>query len=83
MAALCAVAALLGPREQVLGCFVWNTSWCLVTSYFRHLASAPKERWRARAGAPALGQEPKLSVFTPLGVQVVDSSQEVSIVECV
>jgi hypothetical protein len=32
----------------------------LVTSYFRDLASAPKVRWRARAGAPALGQEPKL-----------------------
>jgi hypothetical protein len=30
-----------------------------VASYFRHLASAPKVRWRARAGAPALGQEPR------------------------
>jgi hypothetical protein len=27
---------------------------------FRHLASAPKVCWRARAGAPALEQEPKL-----------------------
>jgi hypothetical protein len=33
----------------------------LVSSCFRDLASAPKVRWRARAGAPALGQEPKLS----------------------
>jgi hypothetical protein len=32
----------------------------LVTFDFRHLASAPKVRWRARAGAPALEQEPKL-----------------------
>jgi hypothetical protein len=31
----------------------------LVTSNFRYLASAPKVRWRARAGALALGQEPK------------------------
>jgi hypothetical protein len=31
----------------------------LETSYFRYLASAPKVRWRARAGAPALEQEPK------------------------
>jgi hypothetical protein len=37
-----------------------NTSWCCVTSYFRDLASAPKVRWRARAGASALEQEPKL-----------------------
>ena len=29
----------------------------LGTSYFRYLASAPEVRWRARAGAPALGQE--------------------------
>jgi L-alanine-DL-glutamate epimerase-like enolase superfamily enzyme len=27
----------------------------LVTSYFRYLASAPKVRWRARAGALSLG----------------------------
>jgi hypothetical protein len=32
----------------------------LVTYHFRYLASAPKVRWRARAGALALGQEPKL-----------------------
>jgi hypothetical protein len=30
----------------------------LVTYHFRYLASAPEVRWRARAGAPALGQEP-------------------------
>ena len=33
----------------------------LVTSCFRCLASAPKVRWRAGAGAPALEQEPKLN----------------------
>jgi hypothetical protein len=32
----------------------------LVTYDFRNLASAPKVRWRARAGAIALGQGPKL-----------------------
>jgi hypothetical protein len=32
----------------------------LVTSCFRYRASAPEVRWRARAGAPALEQEPKL-----------------------
>ena len=32
----------------------------LVTYNFRYLASAPGVRWRARAGALALGQEPKL-----------------------
>jgi hypothetical protein len=32
----------------------------LVTFNFRYLASAPKVRWRARAGALALGQAPKL-----------------------
>ena len=31
----------------------------LVTFNFRYFASAPKVRWRARAGALALGQEPK------------------------
>jgi hypothetical protein len=29
----------------------------LVSYHFRYLASAPEVRWRARAGAPALGQE--------------------------
>jgi hypothetical protein len=40
-----------GPVEYIV---------VLVASYFRFLASAPKVRWRARAAAPALEQEPKL-----------------------
>jgi hypothetical protein len=45
----------------------------LVTYNFRYLASAPGVRWRARAGALALGQEPKLlpqlahTTTSPLG----------------
>jgi hypothetical protein len=40
-----------GPMEYIV---------VLVTSYFRHLASAPKVHWQAGAGTPALEQEPKL-----------------------
>jgi hypothetical protein len=43
-----------------------------VASYSRHLASASKVHWQAGAAAPALEQEPKLPLPSPLKALLIE-----------
>jgi hypothetical protein len=57
----------LGRQLPLSSRVPWNTGVVLVTSYSRHLASAPKVHWQAGAGAPApRAGEPKLRAPTQL-----------------